>query len=322
MPALMGLLLLYVLLWVLPGRARRIARGMTMFLLCAILVPVLLLLDSAAWTLRFTLLDPAFYLKGFREVGMYEAIPGALAKVLPEATGGPGAAPGDQSGMGMIGALASRAVTPAWLEREVSRAVEGLVGYVSGSKPTLDLRVDLKDPKARVAEFLAAEGGRNAGELQQAMATIPDEVTGNTLFPASELEQALGAVRANVRILVLAGPVLLGVAAVLALIAWLVSGGGRGARVWLGAGLVTVGSAVVILGLVAVPMVFQFAAGVNLSPQFAGVPFRAWLETSATRLLRLWQTMGASALAVGTVLIVVRRLPRRKDAPSGAGTTA
>jgi hypothetical protein len=295
---------------------------MTMFLLCAILVPVLLLLDSAAWTLRFTLLDPAFYLKGFREVGMYEAIPGTLAKALPGATAGAEAAPGDQAGAGLIAALASRAVTPAWLEREVSRAVEGIVGYVSGRKPTVDLRVDAKDPKARAAEFLAAEAGRDAGELQQAMGMIPDEVTGDMLFPASQLEQALGGFRANVRMLVLAGPVLLGAAAVLGLIAWLVVGGGRGARVWLGAGLVTVGTVVVTLGLVAVPMAFQFAAGVNLSPQFAGVPLRAWLETSATRVLRLWQTMGASVLAAGTALIVVRRLPWRKNAPSGAGTPA
>ena len=87
MPVLLVILLGFVLLWVFP-RSCRLAWALTMFVLCALLIPALIFLGSAAWVCRVTLVDPPFHRAVFREVGMYPALSAALARTAPGMLGG------------------------------------------------------------------------------------------------------------------------------------------------------------------------------------------------------------------------------------------
>jgi len=318
MTALLAIFLGFGLLWGFP-RSRRFARGLTLFVLCAVLLSALLFLDSAAWACRFTLLDPAFHRAVFREVGMYPALSRTLARAVPGMLGGSLGLGSSQrkEAEGLLGACVADAVTPEWVERELGRVVEGVFGYLEGSRHAPDLAIDLREPKARAVRFLAgAKGtGRVLAELRKAVARIPDEVTSGSVPQVAQVEAALSRLRPGVQVALLVGPVGMAVVGVLALLAWLVAGRGRAARAWLGAGLFEAGGAVVVLGLVARPVLLQFTAGLNLPPQFGDLPVRAWLEAVAFRLLRVWQVAGAGVVAVGILLVAAPLLAGWKRAP-------
>lgn len=170
------------------------------------------------------------------------------------------------------------------------------------------------------ARFLAgAKGsGRVLAELRNAVARIPDEVSLGSVPQVAQVEAALSRLRPGIQAALLAGPVGMAVAGVLALVAWLVAGRGRGAQAWLGAGLPEAGIVVVVVvGLVARPLLLRFVAGLNLPPQFADLPLRACWSQRHSRLLRIWQLTGAGVMVVGILLVAVPPLAGRKRKPRG-----
>ena len=303
MPALLAVPILFALLWVFPA-TRQVARGMTMFLLCVSLTLVLFA-DSAVWALRLTLLNPKFYLDGLKDVGMFQALPAALMGMLPIEPAGEAT---------QIESIAKEALSPDWVERELSKAVGGLLDYLNGKKSTLDIRIDLTEPKDKAQAALSAEDSSQAARLLEELDRLPDEATPETLLPGIQLDQTLAQFRARVQMFGMAGPVLLGVAGALSLVTWLV--GGSSARKWLGAALVLAGVAVVVLGFVAMPGVLRFSAGINVSGQWSQVPIRGLVETSATRVLKMWQLIGGVTSALGIGLFVLR-VPKKNGATPG-----
>ena len=322
MQVLLAVFLAFVLMWLIPGRSRSFARGITTFALCAVLIPILAFISSAAWTLRVTLLNPGFHKDVLLKVGMYPALPDALAQAVSDTLNGGGPSQGNKT-TDPLKTFVSQTLTPAWLEWELGQTVESVFGYLDGKTSSLELDLDMREVKERATAFLASAGNSSPilSGLPDVMARIPDRVSSSTLPQLAQLEAQLSGLRPGVQLALLAGPVTAALVAALAFVAWLIAGRGRRARAWLGSALLEAGGAVVIMGFVARPMILQFAAGLKLPPQFARVPVQAWFEMSGLRLLGVWQTIGSAVLAAGMALIIVRRLPWRMTAPGSTEST-
>ena len=312
----------WALLWAFPGRSRRFTRWATLFVLCALVFPGLLIVSSAALLSRVTWLDPAFHRAVIQEVKLAPALSAALSKevsgfliehvkLMP---------PLRTEAERLLEGSISRVATSEWVEQELNLATDKVLGFLNGSRHSLGWSLDLRERKAQAMQFLTRTGaaGSVREEAGKALARLPDEVSADAPQFA-QMEMALSRLRPGVQMVLLAGPVGLLLAVMAGLAAWLVAGQGQVAVRWLEAGLLEAGAAVVVLASLAKPLILQLSAGFNPPPFLAAVPLQAWFEVTVFRLSAAWQFVGAGIIGAGLVLLASPLLLRRRRAPPAAG---
>lgn len=321
MPLILLLPVLLIAGWLFPGRPRRAARWVTLFLMCAILLPILVLANTAAWTARLMLLEPSFHLAMLKKVNMYAAVPDLLGAVIDmELAKRPDLKPAQRDEVArVLRAGLAEVVPPSWVEAEVNRLVSGSLEFLRGGGPPPELTISLREPKAKAMEFLATQKipASFVGEIKKILSHVPDEFSPGQQ-QKGQMAMALSPVRPVVQAVMLAGPAGMLAAMVLALLTWLVAGRNRGFVAWLGVGLLVGGIGVIALGMMGRVSVFQMTTGFMLTPPFNALPVQAWVEATLLKILSTVQVVGTSVAVAGALLIAIPQMIQRTRPDSEA----
>ncbi len=317
---LVGLLILAVLI---PGRPRMVVRCITLFIMCIIVLPLMILVNTAGWTTRLMLLDPSFHLAMLKKADIYAAVPDLLSEMIGlelEKKADLKPVQRDEA-LRLLRAGIAESVPPSWVESEMSRLVSGSLDFLKGGSRPPELSVSLRDPKAKAIEFLAAQKMPSPflAEIKKMMSGLPDEIS--PFGPTdTQTGMALAGIRPQVQMVMLAGPAASLATMVLLLLAWLVSGRSRAFAAWLGSGCLLGGIGVAVLSMAGKISLLRMTGGLMLPHPFSVLPVQAWAELTILKVLATVQ-MAGSGVAVAGVLcfavpLLVRRLPAKGAAPT------
>lgn len=298
-------------MWMLPGRSRRVARVLTLAGLCLALL-VVLLLGEAALVLDRTVLSTSFHSAALEKANFPSSVPATAVAALDQQVGK--GLKGEQRDrvLRLVEECLTRALSPVWVKAQLDEVLDQVLSYLRGRTPALEVSIDLRQPKAEALEFLAAAkiDQRVAGELKKMVSGIPDRISSMSLPEFRSLEEALGKCRPAVRIVSLAARAGGVLALVLALLVWLACGRSRAAAGCLGATLLVAGLGAAGLATVGEPWVMQQIATLQLPPVPGGLPLRGWLETEALGILGMERLVGLVTLACALVLLLLPRFVR------------
>ncbi|MDI6893322.1 MAG: hypothetical protein QME70_01690 [Bacillota bacterium] len=308
------ILLVLLVMWVVPGWPRRVARVLTLVGLCGTLL-VVLLLGELALVIDRTALSATFHTGAFEKANLPSLLPGAVADALIGQAAGQAANDAKQRELSRLVHEGLAYALPAdWTKSQVEALVNQVFAYLRARTDTLGLSLDLREPKQRALQFLAAARAepRLVAGFKEFVRKVPDELTGTSTPQLAQLEHTLGQVRPVVRAVSLAVPAAGVLAVLLALMVWLACGRSRVSASWVGCVFLLAGVTVAGIGVVAEPWLLQRCAAVQMPPAFAGLPARAWLETMASGVLAFQRLVGVATLATGVVLLVLWALKLRR----------
>ncbi|NPV71359.1 MAG: hypothetical protein HPY55_12055 [Firmicutes bacterium] len=318
MPIILALPVLLAVGWLIPGRPRRAVRWVTLFLMCVVLLPCLILVDTAGWTARAMLLEPSFHISMLKKVNMYSAAAAFLGEAASsELLKKPDLKASERDAIAqVIRAAMSEIVSPAWIEEEVNRLLTGSLKFLKEGGPAPELGISLRERKAMAIEYLTTQKipAPFLAEIKKAISNLPDGVPPSRL-QAEQAVMAMSRIRPQVQAIMLAGPAGALATMLLVLLAWLVAGRGRGIAAWLGAGFLAGGIGVTALGMTGRVSLLGMTSGFQLSPPFNALPLQAWVEATVFKILATWQIAGSGIAFAGVLLLVIPFMAKRT--PSG-----
>lgn len=325
---LLTFLVLLAALWSWPGRARRIARTVTLFLLCAVCLPVILLAGAAGWLAQSTVLTPNYYTNAMHSAGLFVAVPNTLADMAADAIGAPPELPPAlrSEARALVKSFVTAVLPPAWLERATSEILTGVLDFLKSDGNPLALALDLREPKAKAVEFLARSPAPAPllAQLRGELTDLPDQLSPATMPELAPLVPVLARARPVVRAVVLARWAALLSLVVLIPMVWAVAWRARSALRWLGAGCLSGGCLAVSTGLFARVFLPQLVA-----PQLRTVPTALSalpLEKSVTLLwtrpVDIWLAAGTGMIIAGVLLVVTGFLLRHAVTPAATPPSA
>jgi len=290
-------------------------RGLALFLLCVILVPLVAGTTMVSLLVRNTWLSPSFYLASFRQVGMYKALTNsfgdaAVAAVVrtPQVPSQIPAAQRQQIEQ-LIRQATADMVTPAWVEQEVNRATSDILSFLRGNSASPSFRLDMRQPKERVRQSLSRLGIPAQSGLD-ILSRIPDESPLTRLPEGERILPLLNTVRPYVHWIVLALPVGLAVLLVLAGLAWVIAGNSSSAFAWLGLGVFVVGAVVTGLTVYGQEPLRQAVAALRIPPDYAALPLRQLAQALAGQFMNSVRNASLALTGAGAIVMLTSFLRR------------
>jgi hypothetical protein len=286
-------------------------------LLCVIIIPLLVLVNSAAWTIRGTVLEPSFYAEVLKKAGIYEAIPvevGRLVAPMLESAVPKNAPRREELLSAMRNGLTS-CITPSWIEDQVQGIVRATLAYLKGEGPLGALGIDLTEPKANLAAFM--EGlklpGQALAEMKKGLSQIPDRI-GPTHTMVQPMLAALSGARPAVQAMMVAASAGAYVFGLVVFGACIMSGSVRAAGVWVGSGLLLGGTAAILATLLGRFAVMNVASGFSAGPGISTLSVQTIVEMASEEVLSRIQVFGAASAGVGALAVMLALLFRPKQA--------
>ncbi|MGB9868025.1 MAG: hypothetical protein ACPLPR_09025, partial [Bacillota bacterium] len=122
----------------------------------------------------------------------------------------------------------STAFDAAWAERNVGNGLDEVLGYISGRKGEMYVRLELQEPKQNAirASGFAPGSTRVASELRKAVEALPDTFAVSQVLQWQQLMDAASKLRVVARMIVAVAPVGMAVVAAFVVLAW--ESAGRG----------------------------------------------------------------------------------------------